>query len=813
MEFGEAYPHLIEAFAIVGIEDNKLPQAVDTTATLQTHLRYKSKVLEFYPESFGESHLFYELPLFCFPDGLHISTTPIEPQCFPFVLTDQMGTRLRCASIIYSTPIENVKSCKSKLYTKLEQSAHELQDIWKISSKAKRKSVQCCRSLSLQIKKEKTVIQRSKSNNVLTAIPDVSCKEDISGWYAMRSICFLSHKPIFEFMLRALKRIYEWINQDEYEAVECFIHRLVGNVPLLPCSNQPITWIMNFDKTESMKLHLPSRQLPLLDFPIRYLLQSLELNKVIRLLFLVLLERRVVITSRNNTLITYVIEAIAALLYPFNYSHTYIPILPRRIIQFIEAPTPYLIGANVAHLKEAVHVDMTGVVYTDLDNNILRIPETEQLPNLPTSCIKSLKAAVWTHLHPELFNLDLLYPKSINWGYHEQQLRLAFVNFFCTFYSTYFGWMTDVDELLQAHPKKLHPFLRNFVETQAFQQLRNYLSKAHLSIDQLITELHEPKTAVCVNTKLTRKGSEISEKDIPQSLVLMLAARALSEHKKDYLQTFQLIKKAWTLDASYISNERALALIHEVLSNMSEQELQKAKSINNEDGNSSEILADAIEFYITPEKPEELHVTTNSNNKRIWKLTAMTKVEFCSFCLQHGIVDAEATGEELFEVLLRGSKRHKKINVGKFKKFISAISCIRKRNEEFACVDDIIFYCTDIWTSNGSKSKLLLTKNEVLVMLKNSVEHYCIACIQDVNSYNHKIKLPPGYPCLKIIMNSKACSTFLFLSRKDRDVFAFYLNELHKTENVTKTSCAVFLTECIRLMDNRLTCQFLPHQQ
>lgn len=39
-----------------------------------------------------------------------------------------------------------------------------------------------------------------------------------------------------------------------------------------------------------------------------------------------------------------VAESITALLFPFQWQHVYVPILPASLLQFLDAPVPYLMG-------------------------------------------------------------------------------------------------------------------------------------------------------------------------------------------------------------------------------------------------------------------------------------------------------------------------------------------------------------------------------------------------------------------------------------------------------------------------------------
>jgi len=834
MDFGEPYPHVIEAFAVVGTQDGCLPVSVDGVSTLQSQLRYRATVLEHYPHQFGQSLLYREFPRFCFPDGLRVyNCADSEPYFFPFVLTDEQGRRLRCASIVYPSPIDS--STKFGLYRRDTAEECLPKPAWKPSppetETKKQSKPERSRSISMNAiwssdRKQPQEVRRSKSLDVLTQAPDAG-QDCISGWYAARALCIISRKPIFGFMKRCLKCMYECVRVGAYVSLENFVRKLVGSVPMLAAGRRPIRWVLHIGDDpvlpSTLQLDLPSHQeLPLLDFPIRHIFQCLDLDNVIQLLFLVLLERRVVVTSRRNALITYVLESVDALLHPFPYIHTYIPLLPYSIMECIEAPTPYMMGANVTHLREATEVDMNGVVYVDLDHNNLRIPKSEALPRLPRACVQSLKTSVWLHLHPELeFIQSLQSPTELDWEQHEHQIRLSFATFFCTLYSMYFGWFneqqSDLEELLQAHPRHVRSFLKSLYATQAFQLLRNYLNRAHMSADRLAEELHtqqlSPRPAhVEMRMRLDRRGSElcIGEKERPSSSVLMLAARTMCEHNNQYLDALGLIQAAWKLDNDCISNEQALALIQELLSNMSESELEEAAKLN-EDG--SPVLRDAIHTeYARFKKPSprpSLLLPPVSPRGKLKELNTaalgcMTESDFVKLCIVNELTHTERLAQKLFKVLMRHT-RHRKLRPEKFQKLVSAVISIHNRPS--VRDSEILLYSADAWTPKHEKTRLLLTDTNIVVQFRDSVTYYCITSITSVIKYDHKTLLPPGYPCIKITMGGASRATiFLFVNRGDRDVFFLYLNAFHTLEMGSDVFCAVLLTEAIRVSGRTTHC-------
>lgn len=70
----------------------------------------------------------------------------------------------------------------------------------------------------------------------------------------------------------------------------------------------------------------------------------LDLDKIIQLFECVLLERKINLISSHISALGMVVEALTALIFPFEFTSILIPVLPDGLRSYIEAPVPYLIG-------------------------------------------------------------------------------------------------------------------------------------------------------------------------------------------------------------------------------------------------------------------------------------------------------------------------------------------------------------------------------------------------------------------------------------------------------------------------------------
>ena len=301
-----------------------------------------------------------------------------------------------------------------------------------------------------------------------TSAEGSSVKEEVSGFYATKCLCLISRYPLFNFMQTFLTQLFQYVFRDSpsqnLAAWEYYVCTLV-NVPFPLRGEVPINLaIPTPDSSNSVvqytTIQVPTcMELPMVDLPIRYIFQTLDLECVITLLFAALLERRIVFTSKRNALLTYAALALHLLIYPFSYPHTFIPVLPAALVECIEAPTPFIMGINSLHLSQLSHVDLSGIIFVDLDNCHVRIPETETIPVLPQIAVDNLKAKLRPHIHPEFDTIDRAFPLPVDWALHENQIRIACAIFFTNLVNDYFNGITiDSEEsaLFKYQPEPLH---------------------------------------------------------------------------------------------------------------------------------------------------------------------------------------------------------------------------------------------------------------------------------------------------------------------------------------------------------------------
>uniref|UniRef100_A0A8D3CZU2 UDENN domain-containing protein n=1 Tax=Scophthalmus maximus TaxID=52904 RepID=A0A8D3CZU2_SCOMX len=246
-----------------------------------------------------------------------------------------------------------------------------------------------------------------------------------------------------------------------------------------PAPGRTIT-VKNFlpgSGTEVIELCRPSdSRLEHVDF--ECLFSSLSLRLLLRVFASLLLERRVIFTADKLSTLSQCCHAVVALLYPFTWQHTYIPVLPPSMLDIVCTPTPFIVGLLSSSLPRLKELPIEEVLVVDLGNSrFLR-----QLDDEDSILPHKLQAAL-EHVLDKRRELACEKGDLPNDGKHEDYssslstvVSEAFVRFFVEMvghYSLFMGGAEREDESRDAFrkavtSKSLRRFLEVFMETQMF---------------------------------------------------------------------------------------------------------------------------------------------------------------------------------------------------------------------------------------------------------------------------------------------------------------------------------------------------------
>jgi hypothetical protein len=176
--------------------------------------------------------------------------------------------------------------------------------------------------------------------------------------------------------------------------VERYIVNFCSEIPAPPPGSFEVqTTILD----SVIKLWSPPHNLPVqwVSLPFANLFECLDVDNVILVWHCMLLERQILFTSTQLSILTTASEIFLSLLFPMRWSHAYIPVLPHFLIPILSAPMPFLCGIDKANLADALYDLSSDCVLVDLDKNLVTLgPDTDPLPPLPPFQESQLRAAL-----------------------------------------------------------------------------------------------------------------------------------------------------------------------------------------------------------------------------------------------------------------------------------------------------------------------------------------------------------------------------------------------------------------------------------
>jgi hypothetical protein len=125
---------------------------------------------------------------------------------------------------------------------------------------------------------------------------------------------------------------------------------------------------------------LRAEELSVAELSLDLLCESLSVRNIILVFSHLLLEKKVLLVSSSFSVLTLVGEFLSGLLVPMQYSHVYAPLLPRKMLDLLMCPTPFLLGIHRSYAFKSDFPFVTDVCVVDLDSDEVNSDENGLLP-------------------------------------------------------------------------------------------------------------------------------------------------------------------------------------------------------------------------------------------------------------------------------------------------------------------------------------------------------------------------------------------------------------------------------------------------
>jgi hypothetical protein len=172
--------------------------------------------------------------------------------------------------------------------------------------------------------------------------------------------------------------------------IERYITNFCSEIPAPPPGSfQVQTTILD----SVISIWSPEHNMPIqwVSLPFSHLFQCLDVENILTVWTALALERQVLITSTQLSLLTTCCEIFLSLLFPMRWSHAYIPVLPHFLVPILSAPMPFLCGIDKQYLAHTLEDLSQECIVVDLDKNQVSLGvKTPSLPSLPKRIYKTL---------------------------------------------------------------------------------------------------------------------------------------------------------------------------------------------------------------------------------------------------------------------------------------------------------------------------------------------------------------------------------------------------------------------------------------
>ena len=303
-------------------------------------------------------------------------------------------------------------------------------------------------------------------------------------------LCLISKYPFIEQMEKCLESIMMSINDENLPIKDLnkYISYIVSSIPA-PSDHCKILFPLAYHyKLEEIQPQYFKDINQFGDNPLIILSHISEKN-IYTLFKLLIFEQKVIIVGKDNDLVSQMILNFVTLLYPFEWVHTFLPIMSEKMLKFLQAFLPFFIGMNITLLKKAKPIlaqAAKGVFIFNIDNNTIEINSNykqdakstntleyinRHIPNFP----KALEQLIMKEL--KLIKREISKNKDSDKLFINLRIKNLFMQILAELLYDYKKYSYIVDDLpvfnsfllINDKDKKESEFYKEFTSTQLFQ--------------------------------------------------------------------------------------------------------------------------------------------------------------------------------------------------------------------------------------------------------------------------------------------------------------------------------------------------------
>ncbi|XP_062300122.1 DENN domain-containing protein 5B-like isoform X3 [Scomber scombrus] len=341
---------------------------------------FKSKVLARYPENVEWNPFDQDaVNMLCMPKGLSFRTQADqrEPQFHSFIITKEDGSRTYGFVHTFYEEVTSPQICSAM------QTLYQMHNAERPSTNPPSSSSSSSSSSmdSLASSLDEADPPASSSSSSRGAGGYDSSRDTL---YVSKALCLITPMPFMHACRRFLSQLHRAVTAATAPPLplESYVHNILYEVPL-PALGRSLKFHGVY---EPIVCQRPGPgELPLADFPLAEVFNLLGVENLVQVFTCTMLEMQILLYSQDYQRLMTVAEGITTLLFPFQWQHVYVPILPASLLHFLDAPVPYLMGLQSKEGTDRSKLELpqeANLCFVDIDNHYIELPEDfPQFPN------------------------------------------------------------------------------------------------------------------------------------------------------------------------------------------------------------------------------------------------------------------------------------------------------------------------------------------------------------------------------------------------------------------------------------------------
>uniref|UniRef100_A0A3Q1B6D4 UDENN domain-containing protein n=1 Tax=Amphiprion ocellaris TaxID=80972 RepID=A0A3Q1B6D4_AMPOC len=335
---------------------------------------FKSKVLARYPENIEWNPFDQDaVNMLCMPKGLSFRTQADQrhPQFHSFIITKEDGSRTYGFVHTFYEQVTSPQICSAM------QTLYQMHNTEHASANPPSSSSSSSSSMDSLASSLDETDSPTSSSPTSSSRADSTYDSTRDTLYVSKALCLITPMPFMHACRGFLSQLYRAVTAASAPPLplESYAYNILYEVPL-PAPGRSLKFHGVYEPIVCQRPGLG--ELPLADFPLAEAFSLLGVENLVQVFTCTLLEMQILLYSQDYQRLMTVAESITTLLFPFQWQHVYVPILPASLLHFLDAPVPYLMGLQSKEGTDRSKLELpqeANLCFVDIDNHYIELPE------------------------------------------------------------------------------------------------------------------------------------------------------------------------------------------------------------------------------------------------------------------------------------------------------------------------------------------------------------------------------------------------------------------------------------------------------